>query len=281
MNRQTYIISFFFLLFLFSCKDMPHKDHGPIVIGDSSSIVTEKDKSKTEDLVTDLHLKPKEVPAKDSVQKDNKPQPLVATDTTKKVAEQPTQPTQASLPPVAGLKADFKETSVLIPNINAKQAGNPNLVNANGAVYSIISGNLNGNVLHTKGNVLKVSQRYQSIVVLKNNTGMLPIDALSITTSWESVNGGNGSYPINGLDEEHLEFPKANRAAIRNAVTKAAQRRRMGRKKIEEWTDMVDDVKAANQKPLHTMLRSVMWKIDGRDANGKPFSKQIRIDVPM
>ena len=55
----------------------------------------------------------------------------------------------------------------------------------------------------------------------------------------------------------------------------------MGRRRIQEWEKSARNLRAVNQKPLYIMLRSVMWKIDGKDAQGKIFSKQIRVDVPM
>ena len=131
------------------------------------------------------------------------------------------------------------------------------------------------------GTVTKVSQRYQSVVVVKNELGTLPLETLSTTTSWEVLKGMNNIYRITGLDEKSLDYPDANRGTIQSAVKKAAQRRRMSRKKVEEWVSSVHNVRSTNQKPLTVMLRSVMWKIDGKDANGRIFSKQIRIDVPM
>jgi hypothetical protein len=88
-------------------------------------------------------------------------------------------------------------------------------------------------------------------------------------------------YRIAGLDPQSLEYPETNNNGIKNAVIKAAQRRRINRKKIQELIALVHNVRTANQKPLTVAIRSVMWKIDGKDAKGKPFSKQIRIDVPM
>jgi len=55
----------------------------------------------------------------------------------------------------------------------------------------------------------------------------------------------------------------------------------MSKKKEQEWLRTVRNVRAANQKPLVIMLRSIMWKIDGKDADGKPISRQIRIDMPI
>ena len=268
-------------IYLTSCKDIPSKNHGPIVLGDSSTIVTEKDPLKLQDLVTDL--KP-DIPSATMAEDTAKPLTQAGqTDTAKKAttASVQTAPPPAVLPSTPGLKAEFKEVSVLIPNVSAKQSGNPNLINANGAVYGLVAGNLSGNVLHTTGNVTKVSQRYISIVVLKTKNGTLPLENLTNTTSWEQVKGGNGSYPITGVDENSMEFESANQNAIKNAVMKSCQRRRLNHKKMQEWLSAVSNVKASNQKPLVVTLRSIMWKIDGKDPQGKLFSKQIRIDVPM
>ena len=264
---------------LHSCSDTGPANNGPITMGDSATIVTESDQQQLKDLVTDLQ--PTISESKDTTATaEQKTVEQKAPDTVKKtaVAETPKQQPTAD---VSGLKADFKDVSILIPNLNAKLSGNPNLQRANGAVYSFVSGNINGNLLKIMGNVTKVSQRYQSVVMLKNNIGSLPLETLSTTTSWEPVKGLNNIYRITGLDEKSLDYPEANRGTIQNAVRKAAQRRRMSRRRVQEWVSSVRNVRSTNQKPLTVMLRSVMWKIDGKDANGRIFSKQIRIDIPM
>ena len=263
---------------LFSCKDIPSKNHGPIVLGDSSTIVTENDPQRLKDLVADLQ--PVIPEPKDS---DAAVTPIVATtDTSKKTKTIAAAPAvQASLPDVAGLKAEFKEVTVLIPGLSAKQAGKANLQNSNGAVYTFVAGTVNGNTIRVTGNITKVSQRYQTIVVLKNELGTLPIDGLSITTGWDALKGSNNQYKITDLDQKSLDHPNASVNAIHSAVMKAARRHRFSRKKIAEWENSVRRVRAVNQKPLYIMLRSVMWKIDGKDANGKIFSKQVRVDMPM
>jgi hypothetical protein len=78
-----------------------------------------------------------------------------------------------------------------------------------------------------------------------------------------------------------LEYEDANKNAIRAAVTKSCRRHRMSRRKTQEWEESVRNVRSVNQKPLYVILRSVMWKVDGKDANGKSFSKQIRVDMPL
>ena len=266
---------------MFSCNDAPSKNHGPIVLGDSATIVTENDPQRLKDLVTDLQ------PVIPETKDTTEVQPAAAAQDTSKKAKPNTtatvaaQQVQAPLPDGPGLKAEFKEVTVMVPGLNAKQAGRPNLKNANGAVYTFENGNLNGSTLRVTGNITKVSQRYQSVVVLKNELGSLPVESLSTTTAWTAMKGSNNQYRITDLDAKSLDFPDVGANAIRSAVSKAAKRHHFSRRKVEEWENSVRRVRAANQKPMYVMLRSVMWKIDGKDANGRIFSKQIRVDMPM
>lgn len=263
-------------LFLCSCKDSPSKNHGPIILGDSSTIVTETDPKNLQDLVTDLHP---DIPSHTTTDTTQPKETVAAADTNKqtKVINPPPQPQLSG----NGLLAEFKDVSVLIANVTGKQAGNPNLQRANGAVYTLTGGTINGAQMKLKGTVTKVSQRYQSAVLLKNSYGTLVLDNLSETTDWETIKGSNNQYRISGLDAQSLETADANANTIRNAVAKAAKRQRWSRKKTDEVLNSLRHVRNVNQKPLTVTLRSVMWKIDGKDAQGRAFSKQIRIDIPL
>lgn len=278
-NRYIYSAFIAGALLLFSCNDMSSQNHGPIVLGDPSTIVTENDSSRLQDMVTDLNpkitpaaVRDSEIAAKEAPPKEEPAKP----------AEAPAQPQQPQSPVAGGgLIADFNIMSLQIPNLNVKQSGNPNLDHANGAVYTLNSGNISGNTMKVTANVTKVSQRYQSVIVLKNELGVLPLESLSNTTQWQQLKGSNNTYRLTGLDEKSLDYADANPNAIRNAVSKAAMRRRYSRKKVQDWVNSVRNVRSVNQKPLYVMLRSVMWKIDGKDASGKLFSKQVRIDIPL
>ncbi|MBC7553612.1 MAG: hypothetical protein H7257_06495 [Taibaiella sp.] len=92
---------------------------------------------------------------------------------------------------------------------------------------------------------------------------------------------GTNYCNITGLSENELQFADADNRDIRNAVQKSARSRRLSSKKTQEWLSVMGNPRTANQKPLMVVLRSVMWKIDGKDAAGKMFSKQIRVDIPM
>jgi hypothetical protein len=260
-------------LSLLSCKDMSTKSHGPIVLGDSSTIVTEKDPMKLRDLVTDY--KPDIPSSTENTDTVAKPQPKP--DTTARTKTAATQ----TLPSVPGLKAEFSDVSVLIPNVHAKMSGRQNLQHANGAVYTLESGTINGNTITVTGNVTKVSQRYQTVAMLKSNIITMLVEPLSTTTSWEPLKGTGNQYRITGLDASSLESPEASANGIRNSVQRAAQRRRLSRRKIQELLSSIRHVRSVDQKPFTVVLRSVMWKIDGKDEKGRNFSKQIRVDMPL
>ena len=51
--------------------------------------------------------------------------------------------------------------------------------------------------------------------------------------------------------------------------------------KTQEWLNTAKNVRAANQAPAKVVLRSVMWRIEGKDAGGKNFNKELRIDIPL
>ena len=263
--RFTHVAVFAATVLFFSCKNAPSRSHGP------------NDQTKLHDLVSDLNpVITRSSETADTQAAEQKKENTK--DTVKKTTAVVATPQAMQL---NGLKAEFTEVSVGIPDLVAKQSGNPNLHSANGAVYTWTSGNINGNTVKVSAGVLKVSMRYQSIVILKNHLGTLPLESLSSTTSWEPMNGGNGQYKITGLDEKDLDAPDGNANTIRNAVQKAAQRRHMSRRKAQDWVSSVRNIRATNQKPLTVTLRSVMFKIDGKDQSGKMFSKQIRIDIPL
>ena len=94
MDKRLLYIALITGSVLFSCKNMPPQNHGPIVLGDSSTIVTETDPQKLKDLVTDLQPVIPVPENKDTT--ENKPP---AADTSKKTtaaaATPAVQPAQA------------------------------------------------------------------------------------------------------------------------------------------------------------------------------------------
>lgn len=257
----------------------------PIVLGDSATIVTETDSQNLKDFVTDLHPVESTTPESDSSAKpDTASQPAA---TAAAPAQQPQTPPPAAKakeekeePVGNGLNVAFKDVTVFIPNIVTRSTHNQNPQRSNGATYEFVSGNLNGNQIRLSGSTATVSQRYGTMVVVKNELGTLPLENLTTTTNWEPLRGRNNNYIISGLDPSRLTYPKASPGAIRNAVIKAARRQRMSRRREQEWLNSIRRVRTANQKPLVTVLHNVEWKIQGKNAKGQQYQKELRIDIP-
>jgi hypothetical protein len=182
---------------------------------------------------------------------------------------------------VNGLTVNFGEANVFIPNVAGKLAGKGDLQRASGATFGYISGNLNGNVLQVSNNVTQVLQRYQAVVVLKNELGSLVLSSLSATSDWKTMPRKNSVFYIIGLDAMHLLAPQAGINAIKSAAMRAISRKRMSRATKQQWMNSIQGIRAVNQPPLSVMLQTVTWKIDGRNDKGKTFTKQVRIDIPL
>lgn len=277
--RFSYSVLLAAMPVLFSCNE-EHKTStgGPIVLGDPSSIVTETDSQYLRDMVPEY--KPVKTP---EVAQADTPAATPAPADTAKVAQEepmesrtaPTEPQEEApqAPKGKGLTIDLKEVDLFIPNIVARGSG---------STYSLKSGNLNGKQIQISNAVVqKMSQRYQSTVIARSNLGTLVLDNLGTTTGWQPLRGNGKSFTITGLDAGRLNTARITPAAVQNAVSHAARRNRLSRSAEQKWLTSVRRVRSANQRPLSVKLRSVMWKIDGKTTEGKPFSKQVRIDMPI
>jgi len=284
--RHSGILIPIVLVTLFSCNMRDNaRSHGSIRLGDSSTIVTETDSDNLKDLVTDFssnvpeHSQNADTATAAPADTATKP----AATATQPDAAKPAQPTPAATQPQGnGLTVAFKDVTVFIPGITVKTYRAQNLEKANGASYQLTGGKLPGNQIKiTSGTVTRISQRYQTVVAIKSDLGTLPLDALSNTTDWQALPGGKNGYNITGLDSRHLQYSRANAAQIKKAAERAMRAHRISRRKEKEWMNSIARVRAVNQPPSTVTLRSVMWKIEGKDARGRSFQKQVRVDLPI
>lgn len=263
MARRYCLLSSLLLL-LAACGRNESASRGPIVLGDSSTIVTESDPTLLQDLVPDLKPTFEEA---DTAAK--------LPDTTKAV--QPlAQNRQAA--PSGGLVVAFKEVTLNIPGIETRSYSTPDLQKAHGATYELTSGRLDGAELRITGaQATKVSQRMQTMLMLKDGSDELVLESLPKQLSaWEEISGSGGVYKISGLSAKELSYKMPSVNALRNAVQHAARKARLNRRETQEWLDAVRNLRSANQAPAVVVLRAAMWRVEG-----KGFSKELRIDVPL
>lgn len=273
MKNTRILPAILILVCLTACTgEHPAKSRGPIVLGDSSTIVTETDPMALQDEVPDL----KPIIATNNETIEVPP----AHDTIAPNPPAPAQAANAEVQPPAGtgLTVAFKEVTLFIPGITTRSYGKPDLQQARGASYELTGGHLAGTQLRTSaGAVTKVSQRYETMIVLEKGSEQLPLESLGkYTSAWQQLTASRGGYPITGLEPAKLGYKQATPAAIRNAVDAAARRGRLSRKTLQEWQGAAKNVRAVNTPPARVVLRSVMWRVEG-----KGFSKELRIDIPL
>lgn len=262
-----------------ACEDASQGTQAPpIEMGNPATIVTETDTQYLADIVPDLKFS-NERPVTIASTKKETPVPTTTNDSTTPTvatAEQPT-PTITG----GGLKVPFPQVTFFVPNIETKTYKEPNLETDYGASYELTEGSLYDNsITITASEITGVYMRYQTIIVARHKLGTLPLESLRKLTSWKKIESKNGVYNI-ALNPKKLVGLKVSSKAIRNAVNRDARARNWTRNGIRQWQKALRNVRNSQQKPMHTELRSVMWKVSGKDANGRPFTRQLRIDVPI
>lgn len=257
------------------------KGTGPIVLGDPATIVTEADSQYLQDMVMDIQPVKVDEPILDdndripdtaiinAQSRQRQENEAVANKDKEQAAPAVEKTEKEEAPKGNGLTIHQSEFDLFIPNVSARGSGTS---------YMLTKGNIVGNKLQvTKGTITRISQRYQTVIVAKSSFGRLILDNLSKLADWKTIKGNGNTYTISGLEDRNLQAAKVTQQTIRNAV----RRERLSKSAEQKWLSALRNVRSAKQKPLSVELRTVMWKIDGKDSRGRNFSKQIRIDLPI
>lgn len=278
MKRSLSIIAVAALLAGSSCGNMSgNQNHGPIVLGDSATIVTEKDSQYLRDMVMDIQ----------PVTNDHTDTKAPARDTaTKKQAVKDTAAAATAKPDaamVSGLAVDFGGTKMVLSGIDATQPRKQNAEKENDLAFSMRSGEPGkGKLVFYGAKNVTVKQRYQSRLLLKSPLGTVDLRDLGLYTSgWNTVpvaaKGNTQSFDLNALLRP--AFTQINNNKIKNAADRELRKRRAGSKTIQSWMKEIRSIRGANDKPCEVELDNVQWQVSGTDAQGKPFRKNIRIDA--
>lgn len=252
------------------------KSRGPIVLGDTSTIVTELDSTVLQDVVADIQVPAEQLPETPS-------EPARDTAKTESAAEAPTSaPAAARSFSGDGLQVGFQELNVFFPGVGAKTYSKGDLKKARSATFELQKGKLAGGKMMLApagGKITKVTQRYESTVGIQQGTGSLTLDGLGkYRSGWQELNPTGGAYILSGLDQP--DFHSVSAPTFKNAVTQQARRERMSKQETRQLGDEARNYRSVKQPPARIALSSVSWRIEGQDAAGKKFSKEIRMDLP-
>jgi hypothetical protein len=289
-SRQVLVL-LAILMLCAGCTGTPgERVKAPIILGDSSTIVTERDPRYLSDFVDDIDRGQLVAGPKNGVDSANAANGQDTTKTTGPQEIKPAENTSAQNPVSpspepsgkGGFDLAFKEVTVRISDIATRSYKTQNPANSNGVTFELTGGNLTkSKIIIERGNNVRISQRYATTVVIAANGQKLELSSLGITTDWKPLAGKGPTYLPSGLDGRNLQTKNANAAELRNSINRAARSRRLSKAQQQAWDKTARQVRNLQDGHFATQLRSVMWKIDGKDEKGKSFSKQVRLDVPV
>jgi hypothetical protein len=275
-TNLTYIAALSVLI-LSSCGASSENQHkGPIVLGDSATIVTEKDSQYLKDEVMDIE--PRRVQEVDTAVPlpQSKEQTAVPAKDTAVVAKQ-------HQPEENGQAIDFGGAKMVLSGLRLKESRKQNTIQEEGLSYSLNSGNLGTSKLVVYGaKNITIKQRYQSKLILKSSLGTVDLRDLGLYTSgWNNVSGSNaGNAQSFGLASlSRIAYAQVNNNKIKNAADRELRKRRTNSRTIQSWMKEIKRVRSGNDRPCEIILDNVQWQISGTDEKGKPFRKTIRVDA--
>jgi len=256
-----------------SCGSGPEGNRGPIVLGDSATIVTETDSQYLKDDIMDMEPAPQPAAEKAAPPvTEQKPRPAKDTLAAAKQTRQE-----------AGHTINFGTAKLVLAGWSARDARRQNAARDNSLSYTLSSGNAGAGKLVFYGvKTVTVKQRYQSRVMLSSSLGTVDLRDLGLYTSgWTTLKGAASddaqSFGLSSLN--NISYAQVNNSKIRNAADRELRKRRTGSRTIQSWMKEIRKVRNANDKPCNIVLDNVQWQISGTDANGKAFQKNIRVDI--
>jgi hypothetical protein len=272
-NHILYIASGTILL-ISSCGNSPDtQNREPIKLGDSSTIITEKDSQYLKDDVMDL------VPT----QRLNIDTTVAAPKKDKEVTIRDTAVAPAKEQTAAGYTINFGDAKIVMAGLQAKDARKQNAEREDGLTYSLRSGNIASSKLYIYGvKNATIKQRYQSRLMLKSNLGSVDLRDLGLYTSgWNTVPASQSgtTATINLSSLNNIGYTQVNNNKIKNATDRELRKRRTNSRTIQNWMKEIKRVRNADDEPCDIILDNVQWQISGTDAKGKAFHKTIRIDA--
>jgi hypothetical protein len=263
-------------ILLASCGDEKSTSKGgTIVLGDSATIVTEKDSQYLKDDILDYE------PNNAVTNQPSKADTVVKITAPIEKPQEPVQ--QPSKVTAAGYSINFGNIKVVFEGITANDAARQNAEKQDGLSYVIKSGKLAGAKIHVYGaKDATIKQRYQSRLILNSKLGSVDLRNLGLyTTGWKNVNasktGAEHAFALTDLN--NISFSNVNNAKIKNATDKELRNRRTNKKTIQSWMKEISNTNSANDNPCDIILDNLQLQISGTGTDGKPFRKNIRMSV--
>lgn len=282
MSKPYTITVFTLFTIAFSACDSKQQAHkrGTIVMGDSSTIVTETEPQYLQDNVQDFVL----VPNTDTnTPKATIPADTVASRTDSSINRQPAKEDAGSTN-AQGIRAPFEGLDISLSGVTGKLGANVDWHKSRGAAYTLTSGNLDNTTLNIKGpKQVSVEQRTETMLMIDDGSGKEVLSTMpGIMSDWKTLKAdGKNNYNIRDLGNKDLVYEeKINTSKLQKAVQRYVRQHGMSKKEQQELLRKIKTAKSYKQSPLSVVVSTVIWRITYTNNKGQDITRELRIDVP-
>lgn len=285
MNKFYSAISVF-ALFLASCdnaNNLSGKKFEPIILGDSSTIVTETDADKLKNIVNDVEYATTPIVAAEVI--DNVVKEDAKPETTQTPTPEPAPKTEEPKPAVVvsnnGKQLSLNignNTQIILSGITTKEFKSQDPSKVNDLSYLVTAGDINKITISvTNGKLKAISQRYQSTVGLNVEQNLWPLKSLGTKTSDWATKKVNGTYTFS--ENGKLVFNTVSAQKLKDAAQKMLQQKKYKKEVVNNVLNKIGNKANPNTAPFSIIAQNYQFQIEGTDSKGKAFQKIIRLDL--
>jgi hypothetical protein len=268
-GKKIYLL--FSLALAVSCHE-PVEKKSSIVLGDSSTIVTENNSKYLQNQTADISP----ISKKSSEGEISKMMTqLDSAHSVKKLEEQP------SPAPIKGFTIRFAEGDVVFEGLSAHAINiNQDERSANSVSYVWDAGNLDEMVLDVKGlSEVKVEQRTFTRLSVDNGEEMIVLNDLGkFISPWFTLPTKTNRF-ISLSSNSHQFFAIDNKKIV-NALDRELRKKHKSREDIKTWMGEIKRTQTYSDPPCKLILASSQWRVMGMQ-DGKRIQKLIQFDIPL
>jgi hypothetical protein len=262
-------------LLLSACTpSTPTTNYTAIVMGDSSTIVTEKDAQYLKNNTLDF----KPTQTEPGINSKTIPPANTTKDTAVAVITKTKDSSNTNTTP-QGFNTHWDKVNINWSQINLKE------VSSTGNTYRYKSADKNTQQAAIAGTGLKniaIKQRYRSTLMLSSSRGNVDLRQLGTYTSgWNTINvqEDNGKFTALPLQIKNVQFLSVNHAKIKKAVEVELTKRKASQKDKTNWLKEIRQTHTAKDSPCSIIVNQIELQLTGTGKDGKSFQKQIVIDL--
>lgn len=279
MKKINIIFCLALTVFIYAC-DNPSSttQYTPIVLGDSSTIVTETDTNYLSNVIDDID----QVTPANVVAKVDSPSVTKARETVTKIDTVVKENKQENKS-VAGLNTNGvailvgNETYIVVEGVNTTSSKQIDGQKQSEIVLALKNSKYNSaEVKVHNGKLNKAEYRYSSIPYVSVSNKTVGLTSLgSFRSSWKNISSKGGSVAAPTIKQ--IDYKSVSGNQLKTAVSSALQSRNYKPKAIDAITKKIGKNAKVTQAPFSLSINGFDMKIVGTDAKGKSFEKIIKL----